>query len=224
MGWAAGCIHRDRASAVDRVFAIPQHCLLHPPIVGTALSGRKGLGNASNVTTTQFSITLPPSGETLCLSCSFSVTEPCAPLSSSDLLQSTTQSTYLQGNGIRASHCPRAVDPACSKVPLTWACRDEGVGAWRRVLPTWWQGIAHLPGMVVCLPAAPRLGIAFAFASMLKNNPLGCQGYKQEKNKLLSELIKLLSVAAHMALTVRLGRARAWHVNLHSAVPVLIRP
>lgn len=70
-----------------------------------------------------------------------------------------------------------------------------------------WQGAAHLPGAAVRLLAAARLGIAFAFACVLKNNPLACQGYKQRENKLLSELIKLLSVAVHPALAVRLGQA-----------------
>lgn len=90
-----------------------------------------------------------------------------------------------------------------------------------------WQGCrgaVHLPGTVVCVPGAARLGVAFAFVGVLKNNLLACQGYKQRENKLLSELIKLLSVAAHAALAVRLGRAGVWRVNLHSAVPVLIRP
>lgn len=72
-------------------------------------------------------------------------------------------------------------------------------------------GAAYLASAVVCLPAAAWLGIAFAFADVLKNNPLACQGYKQRENKLLSELIKLLSVAAHTALAVRLGRAGVWH-------------
>lgn len=54
----------------------------------------------------------------------------------------------------------------------------------RAAAPRWgWPGAAHLPG-TVCLPAAARLGIAFA--SVLKNNPLACQGYKQRTNCFLS--------------------------------------
>lgn len=95
---------------------------------------------------------------------------------------------------------------------LVWAHVGESAEAWGKVLPALkrsWQGAAHLPSVVVCQPAANQPGIAFAFAGVLKNNPLACQGYKERENKLLSELIKPLSVAVHVALSVRLGQSLA---------------
>lgn len=157
----------------------------------------------------------PASGETLCLGCSYSVTKPSTQLSYSDLLQSTTQSkpsecmspgqqhqdiVLPQSNGL----CPRHRTSDLGKGFDHWAPGSQlGAGLQQRG----WQGAAHLPGAAFCLRAAARLGIAFAFARVLKNNPLACQGYKQRENKLLSELIKLLSVAAHPVLTVQLGQA-----------------
>lgn len=102
------------------------------------------------------------------------------------------------------------MDCTHDRAALAWACVGESAAAWGEVFPALkqsWQGAAHLPSMVVCQPAANQRGIAFAFAGVLKNNPLACQGYKGRENKLLSELIKLLSVAAHVALSVRLGQS-----------------
>lgn len=236
-------MHATGEEPVLRRGALPSHRTLHPPFPGTALSGGKGLNRASNVTTTRFpSITRPPSGETLCLGCSYSVTEPCACLSSSDLLRSTTQSERgkrtCPGQRHRGIALPRDDGPCPGQRapdlgmqwPRGWrlgegfarsvpGSRPEAGLGWQG-----WRGAVHLPGTVVCVPGATRLEVAFAFVGVLKNNPLACQGYKQRENKLLSELIKLLSVAAHAALAVRLGRAGVWRVNLHSAVPVLIRP
>lgn len=104
------------------------------------------------------------------------------------------------------------MDCAHGRVSLAWADVGGSAEAWGKVFPALkqsWQGAAHLPSMVVCQPAANQLGIAFAFAGVLKNNPLACQGYKERENKLPSELIKLLSVAVHVALPVRLGPSLA---------------
>lgn len=88
----------------------------------------------------------------------------------------------------------------------------ESAEAWGKVSPALqqsWQGAAHLPRVLLCQPAASRPGIASAFAGVLKNNPLACQGYKERENKLLSALIKALGVAAHAALSVRQGQRLA---------------
>lgn len=102
------------------------------------------------------------------------------------------------------------MDCAHDRAALAWACVDESAETWGKVFPALkqsWQRAAHLPSMGVCQPAANQPGIAFA--GVLKNNPLACQGYKGRENKLLSELIKLLSVAAHVVLSVRLGQSLA---------------
>jgi len=141
------------------------HHLLHPPFPGRARSEGKGFSRVSNVTATLFpSITRPPSGETLCLGCSYPVTEPCAGLSPSDLLQRTKQSQ--RGDHVPAGHrhqgvtsprgdgrCPRqrAPDPG-AQGRRAWglgkdfahsapgSCPKAGLQRWG------WQGGAHLPG------------------------------------------------------------------------------
>jgi len=95
-----------------------------------------------------------------------------------------------QGTGTRASRRPGAMDDAHGSVPLTRGRRGEGLGAWGRILPTRLRAAAPRLGCsggagrgVLTCPAEVRLlGIAFAFASVLKNNPLACQGYKQRTN------------------------------------------